>query len=487
MNVQPTFLKTANENKTRRSAPNRADQEFLPAALEILETPPSPVGIWLLWIICVLVVAALGWAYFGRIDVVAVAQGKIQPTGRVKVIQPSETGRTAAVLVENGQHVKRGETLATFESADADADVNQLAADLDSFQAEAARRRAALSSIGDRAIEPIAPMEWLVDVPSDIRAREEHVLVGDLQKLASSIAGLQAQQQQKQRERERFAATVTAVEELVATLQQRVDMRLSLQSTGSGSKVDLIEAVQTLQEQKATLATARGQMLESEAAIEVLTRSIEDTYRTFSAENLQKLADCERQIDEDQQKLAKSRVRQSHMTLTSPIEGTVSALSVTTLGQVVAAGDEVMRIVPDGIGIEIEAYIANRDISFVKPGQDAIVKVESLPFTRYGTINAKLAKVASDAIPQPDAERTEGNPAQAAGRQATFAGAQRTQNLVFPAILRPASTDVLADGAMVPLSAGMAVTVEIKTGNRRILEYLFSPLLEVTNEAMKER
>jgi hemolysin D len=486
MNVQIPSSKAAQSKPPQPPRRERVDQEFLPAALEILETPPSPIGVWLLWSICILAVAALGWAYFGRIDVVAVAQGKIQPTGRVKVIQPLETGRASAVLVENGEHVRKGQVLVAFDSADADADVNQLAADLSSVEAEAARRQAALVSIGDRIIKPIAPIEWVGEIPADTKARETHVLAGDLEKLVSAIAGLEAQQRQKQRERDRFAATSAAVEDLVATLQQRVDMRLSLQNSGSGSKGDLIEAVQTLQEQKATLATARGQILESEAAIEVLSRSIEDAYRTFSAENLEKLADAERRIDEDTQKLAKVRARQSRMVLSSPIEGTVSSLSITTPGQVIAAGEEVMRIVPDGIGIEIEAYIPNRDIGFVKPGQDAVVKIESLPFTRYGTIEAKLSRVAGDAIPQPDAERTEGNPIQAT-RQAAFAGAERTQNLVFPAIFQPASTVVMADGALVPLSAGMAVTIEIKTGNRRILEYLFSPLLEVANEAMKER
>lgn len=465
----------------------RDDQEFLPAALEILETPPSPVGIWLLWIICVLAISALMWAYFGRIDVVAIAQGKVQPTGRVKVIQPSEAGRAISVLVENGQHVLKGDVLIKFDSADTDADVNQIQSDMAALTAEEARRRIAIELIADREIDALPKLEPINGVPSDILRREELVLNGDLRKLDSTVEGLEAQKVQKLREKERYTAMASAVDDLILTLQQRVDLRQSLQVTGSGSKVDYIEALQALQEQKSTLATARGQILESEASIEVFSRGIEETFRTFTAENLQKIAEAERHIDEDKEKLAKAKVRQGHMTLESPVAGTVSALSITTHGQVVAAGEELMRIVPDGIGLEIEAYVANRDVSFIRPGQSAVVKIESLPFTRYGTVDATLTKIASDAIPQPDAERTEGNPAQANTRQSMFAGAQRTQNLVYPAILHLAATDVLADSEMVPLSAGMAVTVEIKTSNRRIIEYLFSPLLEVANEAMKER
>lgn len=487
----------------------RADQEFLPAALEILETPPSPVGIWLLWIICLLAVAALAWSWFGRLDVVAVAQGKIQPTGRVKVIQPLETGRIASIRVENGQHVEKGEVLVTFDSGEADADVNQIAAELSAAEAEAARRRAALAALEDRRIEPIPPIEWRGQIPAAIREREAKVLEGDLGKLGSAVAGLEAQLRQKQRESERFAGTVAAVEDLVATLQSRVDMRSSLRNSGSGSKADLIDAMESLQEQKATLAANRGQMAESRAALDVLSRQIEDGYRTFVAENLQKLAEAERQADENTRKLAKVRLRQERMALESPIEGTVSALSITTVGQVVGAGDEVMRIVPEragetpggsgsapnearavasgpAAGIEIEAYVANRDIGFVRPGQKAVVKIESFPFTRYGTIEATLVRLAGDAIPQPDADRTEGDPTQSL-RDRGFAGAQRTQNLVFPATFSLAAASLTADGAVVPLSPGMAVTVEIKTGSRRILEYLFSPLLEVAGQAMKER
>ncbi len=467
--------------------PNREDQEFLPAALEVLETPPSPVGIWLIWVICVLAMSAITWSYFGRIDVVAIAQGKLQPTGRVKVVQPSETGRAASILVGNGTHVELGDVLMKFESADADADVDQLEAEIYSLTAEAARRRTAIDLVADRQVDVQPKMDPVTDVPMNIFIRESRVLEGDLNKLASTVEGLDAQIKQKVRECERYTAIAAAVSELITTLQQRVDLRQSLHASGSGSRVDLIEAIQALQEQKSTLATAEGQIRESEASVEVLRRGIEDAFRTFTADNLQKVAEAERRIDESSERLVKAKVRQQHMTLRSPTAGTVSALSVTTPGQVIAAGEEIMRIVPDGIGLEIEAYLANRDVGFVKLGQKAIIKVESLPFTRYGTIDATLTNIASDAIPQPDAETTEGNPAKATSRQSMFAGAQRIQNLVYPALLEPASNRVLADGMMVPLSAGMAVTVEIKTGKRRIIEYLFSPLLEVANEAMKER
>lgn len=470
----------------RAPRPPRVDQEFLPAALEILETPPSPVGTALLWIICVLAAVVLAWSWVGRVDVVAVAQGKIQPAGQVKVIQPLDAGRITALHVENGQYVKEGDDLVGLESGEADADVNAFQANLDGYRAEVVRRRAALAAVQAREVVAPPAIDWDEGIPAAIRTREAAVLDGDLGQLAASIAELQAQLRQKELERDQYRSTGDALDTLVRTLQQRVDMRSSLQHSGSGSKADVIDAVEKLEDQQAALATARGQANATAASVEVLRETVENSYRAFEAQDVEKLADAERQVDDLTQKLEKARVKQRQMVLKSPIDGTVSALSVTTLGQVVSAGEQLMRIVPDRIGMEIECYIPNRDIGFVRLGQKAVIKIESLPFTRYGTIDATVSRIASDAIPEPDADQTEGNAIRST-RDRGFAGAERTQNLVFPATLHLVVKSIVADGVAVPLSPGMAVKVEIKTGSRRILEYVFSPLVEIASEAMKER
>jgi len=464
---------------------DRADATFLPAALEILESPPSPVGIALLWIIVLLAASTLAWTYFGRIDIIATAQGKIQPTGRVKVIQPVEAGRIAELRVRDGQRVERGQVLAVLATDTADTEVAEMNASYMAVTAEVARRRAArIVSSRDSLSLPV--IDWPADIPDFIKTREANVLSSDLAQLDADVASLKAQRDQKSRERERYEASAAALRTLIATLQERVNARAVLSSNGSGSKADLINALETLQTQQAALATALGQMAESEAAVEVTTRSIESSTRTFANTNEQKLADAERLADQLRQRLAKARVHQQNLVMTSPIDGTVSALSISAVGQVVVAGEEIMRVVPQDRGLEIVSYIANHDVGFVRQGQEAIVRIESLPFTRYGTITAHLTNLASDAIPAPDASQQEGNPA-LSSRDRGFAGGERVQNLVFAATLKPDTTHLVADGVEIPLSSGMAVTVEIKTGSRRILEYLFSPLVEVATKAMKER
>ncbi len=128
----------------------------------------------------------------------------------------------------------------------------------------------------------------------------------------------------------------------------------------------------------------------------------------------------------------------------------------------------------------------NRDIGFVHVGQPAVIKVESFPFTRYGSVKARVVRIAQDAIPSPDASAIEGDPARASNA-AGFAGGERMQNLVFAVELEPEVSTIAVDGAERPITSGMAATVEIKTGSRRLIEYVFSPLVEVASRAMRER
>jgi len=241
-----------------------------------------------------------------------------------------------------------------------------------------------------------------------------------------------------------------------------------------------------MQNQRTSLAQQQGQLAEAEAALGVLERDTTKAVTTFIAENSQKLADTERQMEETVQKLAKADARKSHMLLTAPVAGTVQALSVTSIGQVVMPGEEVMRVVPAEDGIEIECYMPNKDIGFIKPGQEAVVKVESFPFTRYGTLPAHVIRVSREAIPEPDAQQQEGNPARSS-RSTLTAGAERVQNLFFPVTLALEKRTISTDGEEIPISNGMTVTVEIKTGYRRIIDYVFSPFVEVASKAMKER
>ena len=470
-----------------RSHRTREDQEFLPAALEILETPPSPIRMALILLAAAFVAVALIWMWFGRFDVIAIAQGKIQPPGRVKIVQPLETGKVRRIAVMNGAPVAEGDILVELDSEEARADVDALEAMTRALEAEIIRRGVALQRMASQeSSRSVTAPVWPESVPALIRQREEAVLAADLAQIDALIAAIDAQIGQKKSERARLEATIVAQSILVRTLQDRVDMRETLATSGSGSKASLIDGKEVLQKEEAVLASQKGQIGEIDAALRVLVTERAKQLQVFLTDNTQKRADAARQLEDFSQRLIKARKRVQNLTLRAPAAGIVQASTVFTNGQVVGAGQEIMRIVPAGSVLEVEAYLANKDIGFVEPGREVAIKVESFPFTRYGMLTGKVTHVARDAIPLPDAAQIEGNPARPAD-QGLFAGAQRTQNLVFPVTIAIDKAELMVDGRRIPMSPGMTVTAEIKTGSRRILEYLFSPLLETGAEAMRER
>lgn len=475
----------ANGAAPQQAKRSSADREFLPAVLEILETPPSPIGTGLLLSICLLVSLALAWSWFGHFDIVATAVGRIQPTGRVKIVQPVETGQVTEVVVANGSKVKAGDPLIRLDAREAQSDVAAGSAMLAALTAEVQCRRAALEAVGSGTYA--APkIEWDSLIPVSIREREKLVLDADLARLSADLAALEAERVQKTANVARLDATIAAQQELISKQDVRVDMRTQLLQMAAGSRAQLLDAEEARQLQRVTLATQQGELIEARAALVVNAENRKRTLDAFVADEGQKLADAERQIDDLREKLNKSKMRLEQMTITAPITGTVTALSVYGLGQVVNAGEEILRIVPEGSRLELEAYMPNGEIGFVREGQPVIVKIDSFPYTRYGGVGGIVKRIARDAISSNELQQTLEAPT-SAPRSSGTGGAQHMQNLVYPVTIELERQTISVDGQDIPLAAGMAAIAEIKTGNRRILEYVFSPLVDVGSRSLKER
>ncbi len=466
------------------------DREFLPAALEIVETPASPIRIAGIWLIAAAFVAVLAWSYFGKLDIHAVAQGRIQPSGRSKPIQPVEPGRVVAIMVENGSRVAAGDVLIELDPTDSGADREAQTRDLEAARAEAERRQVAIAIATDptRALMP-RPIPFSDTIGAALRRRETDVLAGEIGQLRSARASQIALLAEKSAMRARLAASVKSREKVIALAKERVDMRTTLNEAGSLSRALVIEVLSQYETQVTTQISEQGQLTETEAAIRTVESKIDEIISQFVADQSQKMAEAQRKADRIAQDLVKATAKNERTTIRSPIAGTVQQLGVSTIGQVVAGGQSLMTIVPADGTIEIEAMIMNQDIGFVEPGQEAVIKVEAFPFTRYGTITGRIVRVSRDAVDEREAvgmadPMTSSRPS---GAQAASAATSRGQNLVFPATVRLEKRTILVDGKDIPLSPGMAVTVEILTGHRRAIDYVLSPLREVTSSSGRER
>ncbi len=462
--------------------PTADDYEFLPAALEVLETPPSPVRLAIMGFFAVLVAAALAWGWFGQFGIIVAGQGKIQPPGRVKVVQTAEAMKLMDVKVSNGDTVRKGQVLAEFDGTEARADLAVAEEFQFAIRAELARREAAIAAARNNPalVVPPAPV-WPAMVPERFRQREAAVLNADVSRLRSDVGEIDAQIELKRQERRSTADAIDGERTLIANLKERLDMERSLASSGASNRANILEHMNALVGEELRVTGLEGKLRETDAAIGVLFKSRHKIIQTFITENTNKKSDASRNLDELVERAVKARRHLDNMTLVAPVDGVLLASSLYTKGQVVGAGQEVLRIVPAGERFEVEAYFPNKDIGFVREGQNVAVKVDSFPYSRFGMLEGKVSYVAKDAIPIGEAGQIEGNPVKP-GESAMFAGAQRTQNLYFPVTI---SLGKPKDG--MKLTAGMTVTAEINTGKRRILEYFLSPVLDVSSSSLRER
>ena len=362
--------------KLRLDGSDREDKEFLPGHIEILETPAAPLASILIWVVCGVFAAALVWSCIARLDIHAVAAGRVQPSGRSKVVQPFDNSKVVSVLVQNGQKVRAGDLLIELDSTQASAELRSVSGDLESAEAEIARREAAVLAVRTdaRAPQPRFP----VDVSGPIRAREMTALTADLGQYYSSRGALQAQLSEKDALKLRFMNSTAARERLVKVLRERVEMRETLLASQSGSKAAVIDAVQQLEEQAANLAYEKGQLLEADAAMQSILRQIDQLTDQFIAQQTQKITEVSQQRDRLRETIVKAKSTLSFTQLTAPIDGTVQQLAVTTVGQVVTTGQPLLVLVPAQETVEVEALILNGILALLRSARRRSSK--SIPF-----------------------------------------------------------------------------------------------------------
>ncbi len=461
-------------------ARRREEIEFLPAALEIVESPPSPLGRTLAYSIMALFCIALAWAIFGRVDIVASATGKIIPTGYTKVIQPFETGVVRAIHVHEGQFVKAGEVLIELDPTMNQAETSHLESDLIAAQLDVARLRAELAD-GD-ALANFKPPDG---APVALVATQRNFLVDQISEQKAKLAVLERQRAEKDAERATAAAMVNKLQAIIPVLQERLDIRKTLYDHSTGSKAEYLEMLQAFVEQEHELEVQKSKVTEAQSALAAIVEQRAETDAQFRRERFGELAEAERKARGLAEDVVKARRRTQLQQLVAPVDGTVQQLSVHTVGGVVTPAQSLLVVVPADSHLEIEAMVQNRDIGFVREGQEAQIKVDTFNFSRYGLLHGKVLSVSQDAITRdkPQAKNQNQNQVGAENDTSEPSG----QELVYAARVSLDRTQMDIDGREVNLTPGMAVTVEIRTGTRRIISYLLSPLMRFSEESLHER
>ncbi|TBW38996.1 HlyD family type I secretion periplasmic adaptor subunit [Siculibacillus lacustris] len=455
------------------------ERAFLPAALEVMETPPNPLGRRILLAVSLAAFAALGWAIVGEVDIVAVASGKIVAHTRTVVVQPVETATIEAVLIRDGQTVAAGDPLIELDKTAARAERDHAETDLVAARLDEARLTAFLD--GNSA----ADFSTIAAATANDRERARTQLAAQVAALAAQVAGLDAESRQRTAERVSLELTVDKLKQTLPLVEQLAQIHGAAAALGNSSIPLKLQSQQQMIDMRSELEITGAKVAALDAAIVGIARRREAALAQSRVEAMNERARAVDRIRIASEALTKATRRLDLATLRAPMDGTVQQLRPAAVGSVVTPAQQLLSIVPAVSGIAIEAVLENRDVGFISAGQSVELKIDAFPFTRYGLMRGKVVSI------DRDAEATVGDGATRAGGERTadqtdwVQGSERLRYTVHIALVDPGSFEV--DGRPAALLPGMAVKAEIATGHRRLIDFLLSPLREIGHDAVRER
>ena len=435
--------------------------EFLPAVLEIQDAPPSPVGRAIMWTIMAVFTAAVTWACVGWIDIVATAQGKIIPSGYSKVIQPYETGVITAIHVQDGQIVKKGDLLIELDSTQNRADHDRASNEYRAAKVEAARLRALIAGQPTFNAPPDGDPQYVL--------LQQQLLRDQLTEYQAKMGAAHQLIGQRKAALDQTKENIRRLEATVPMEAERAEAFKRLLDHEAVTRLDFLQAEGQRIDKTQELAGQRKKLIQDQAALSEAESNARAFASQFQQAKGEELSTTDTKAASLVQEVAKAGQKADLQRLTSPIDGVVQQLAMHTVGGIVTPAQPLLIVVSQDHPVEIEAQVENKDVGFVKEGQPVEIKVETFPFTLYGTIPGRVLTVSNDAAPlEKDIKRSK-------------------EALVFATRVSLDQSTIQVESRQVNLSPGMAVTVEIKTGQRRVIEYLVSPLLKSAKESLRER
>ena len=432
-------------------------EAFLPAT--VIDYEPAVLPRAVLWTLVALLTAATTWAWLGRIDTVAVAEGRLVPRTQLKIIQPAEGGVLREILVAEGERVRAGQIVGRMDVSAAQADANTLQADLSLRRLQLRRIEAEIRGVKLVRDEhdPVAVYEQ-VEAQRDARVQAyENSLAEERAVIARARRDLQAAQET----RAKLAASLPLVLEHEQAFERLAKEGFAGRLMSNQRLRERLELEQDLRAQEHRVESARATMEQAERRMAQLSANYRAQLRSERIE-----ADRERSRLE--QELGKLGYRQSLAELRAPVDGVVKDIATQTKGSVLAPGAVLMTVVPEGEALMAEVWLLNQDAGFVRAGQPAKLKLATFPFQRYGALEGSVVRVSADASERSGAEPGRGT-------------------LAYRALIAPAAQSLRSDGRDYDLLAGMQLTAEIRLADRTVLEYLLSPVQKIAAEAGRER
>ncbi len=442
--------------------------DFSPPLIRLQDSPPSPLGRRVLHVLFGLLVALLLWSVFGRLDIVAVAEGKLVPQSYVKIVQPAEGGIVREILVREGQAVREGQVLMRMDTQLSEADRRILETDFYRKTLTLARIDAELGQAGFRPVAG-APAGLVREIEAQLRANRaalEAALAEERAKLEKARREMAAAQQVKAK----LAETLPHYRAQDSAYEKLLKDGFAGPLMASDKKRERIEKEQEFATQEHVIESARATMAQSEKR---LAQIAADYRRQLYAER----NEVQGQVDKLEQERAKQAHREGLLELKASQAGVVKDIATHTAGTVVQPGTVLLTLVPQDDLLRAEVWVSNQDIGFVRQGQPVKVKLAAFPFQKYGMVEGTVEHVSADAA-DGNAQGQQGGAAEKGAKGAPLA---------YRALVTLQAMQIGEGAERLPLAAGMQTTAEILLGTRSVLEYLLSPVQKAWHEAGRER
>lgn len=440
------------------------EREFLPAALEIQETPPSPAGRVLAWSLIALFSIAVTWACFGEVDIVSVAEGKIIPSGQVKQVQSHEKGVVKTIYVIEGQMVAKGEPLIELDQTLTFADQRRLEQEL-TYTEAVIQRQALFVTLLQMPDQQITFHELTKTASDNSNMDTEHIklLWQEWQSFKARRAALLAEKSERYSEKRANLERIKQLEQTLPLITKRTDAVKTLYKKSMAAESVWMELEEQRIEQAQTLAAAQATQHQLTSAILRVSKQLSALGAEVVSQTLSSISEYHRQQKNLIQELDKAKDLNRRQILYAPISGKVQQLAIHTIGGVVTPAQPLMLLVPTDVELEVEAWLENKDIGFVDVGHSAEIKVNTFPFTKYGIIEGTVVDVTQDAV------------------------VDELQQFRYRMRVSMDTATIQVEKKRVDLIPGMAVSAEVKTGKRRLIEYVMAPLIRYKQESVRER
>ena len=441
--------------------------DFSPPLLRLQDSPPNPLGHKVLWVLLILLLALLLWAILGRLDIVAVAEGKLIPETYLKIVQPAEAGIVKDILVREGQNVKAGQVLLRMDALITDADAKSIEAEYQRKRLTLRRIEAELSGQAFKTHDGDPP-QLAEEVAAQYHANRtafEAALAEERSRLVKAKQEISAAEQVKKKLEE----TVPHYRDQDKAYEKLVKDGFAGSLMASDKRRERVEKEQELQTQAFLIESAKASRQQSEKKL----AQIESDYRR--ALHVER-NEIQGQADKLAQELAKQSHKQDLLELKAPQDGVVKDLATHTAGTVVQPGTVLLTLVPKDETLRAEVWVTNEDIGFVREGQPVKLKFAAFPFQKYGMAEGTVEHVSADAADSSNGSSTTQNDL-----------SRKNQPLVYKALVALKGMNLEMDGERFVLSAGMQTNAEIRLGDRTVLEYLLSPVRKAWHEAGRER